>query len=226
MSPSEILQGYIEEVRTYLPSLTEGLASLGENPAQPDLIKELHRLVHTIKGASMMVDIPGLSNIALQMETALADILSKKLPFTSEALQAMVFTVDQFREYCSDLLGPGVTSRQKVRETVLTYRRLRGFPDAEDAEIEDLLKGIPEIEGGGIGEPATDTEEEPKADLKTDPEKSVPPAPPDATLTSESRPEFRLSDIPSELLESFYEEAKEHLEIGRASCRERVCHRV
>ncbi len=209
MNANEILPGYIEEVRTYLPNLTEGLASLRENPAQPDLIEEMHRLVHTIKGASMMVGIPGLSNIALQMETALADILSGKLPFTEEVLQAMVFTVDQFRGYCSDLLRQGVASRQKVRETVLAYRRLRGLPDNEDdAVIASILKGIPDIEGGGIGEAAPDEEDEPETDLQSDTEESVLPGPPKAAPP----PELRLSDIPPELLDSFYEEASEHLE--------------
>ncbi|MFW6372967.1 MAG: Hpt domain-containing protein [Thermodesulfobacteriota bacterium] len=220
MSMNEIIQGYVEEVRTYLPTLTEGLISLKENPDQPEVLEEMHRLVHTIKGASMMVGIPGLSNIALQMEAALTDILSGKLAFSNETLQTMEFTVGRFRDYCSELLDQGVASREKVRETALAYRRLRKLPIEEDeAAITALLKGVPEIEGGGIGEPVPEEKptgepgEEPNTpdfDPRTDPE--APQTSASAQTEAEPLPEVRLSDIHPELLDSFFEEAKEHME--------------
>ncbi|MFW5854513.1 MAG: Hpt domain-containing protein, partial [Thermodesulfobacteriota bacterium] len=220
MSMNEIIQGYVEEVRTYLPTLTEGLISLRENPDQPEVLEEMHRLVHTIKGASMMVGIPGLSNIALQMEAALTDILSGKLAFSNETLQTMEFTVGRFRDYCSELLDQGVASREKVRETALAYRRLRKLPIEEDeAAITALLKGVPEIEGGGIGEPVPEEKptgepgEEPNTpdfDPRTDPE--APQTSASAQTEAEPLPEVRLSDIHPELLDSFFEEAKEHME--------------
>ncbi len=161
-SPSdEIVQGYIEEVRTYIPSLTRGLESLklsldteqnsGVNMSQGDrseAIEEAHRLAHTIKGASAMVGMYGLSHIACHMEDALEDVLSGKLTFTDEAFQVMTRTVGHFQTYCADYLDKGVDARDMLEETILGFRRMRGLPQEQDAEsLEKLLKIVPKHEG-------------------------------------------------------------------------------
>ncbi|MFW6241038.1 MAG: Hpt domain-containing protein, partial [Thermodesulfobacteriota bacterium] len=94
---NEIVVGYMEEVRTYLPTLADGLARLvpGEAP-DPNVLEELHRLVHTIGGASHMVGILGLSRIAGQMESALAEIQSGGPTPGPELIAAMADTVERF----------------------------------------------------------------------------------------------------------------------------------
>ena len=203
---SEIVSGYVEEVRTYIPMLIRGLDSLGKDPEQREITEELHRLVHTIKGASLMVGIPGLSNIALQMEMALADILAGKLAFSEAASEVMTGTVGQFEAYCDGLAGDGVASRSLLREAVLAYRRLRGLPPEEDeAAVALLTEGVPEHEGGGIG--GTADEEVPEIIELMEAE-----AVPEPQVPEPVRPAPDIPEIPPELLESFYEEAREHLE--------------
>ncbi|GBC59142.1 hypothetical protein DENIS_0078 [Desulfonema ishimotonii] len=206
---NEIIRGYIEEVRTYIPSLTGGLETLKKSPGQHDVLEELHRLVHTIKGASLMVGIPGLSHIALQMETFLSDILGKKMNLTPAAIQVMARTVDRFGAYCDGLTGPGVRPRDMLRSTVLEYRRLRGLPETEDGDaLQSVITGIPETEGGSdlatAGEMTEEVPEVPDEEMQS-------PSPAEtASRVTMIPPE--MPDILPELLESFYEEAKEHLE--------------
>jgi chemosensory pili system protein ChpA (sensor histidine kinase/response regulator) len=98
-SGDELIQGYIEEVTAYIPLLIQGIESF-RNRADRDGLEEAHRLVHTVKGASAMVGIHGLSHIACQMEDTLDDILEGKISFTDEAFRIMSRTVGFF----SDLL--------------------------------------------------------------------------------------------------------------------------
>ena len=65
---TEMIKGFIEEVQSYIPSLIGGLESLEEAPDLSEALEETHRLVHTIKGASSMVGLAGLSQVAFQME--------------------------------------------------------------------------------------------------------------------------------------------------------------
>jgi chemosensory pili system protein ChpA (sensor histidine kinase/response regulator) len=172
MSPNhEIVQGYIEEVRTYIPSLTQGLGSLRQTlnssdqaPENNEILEETHRLVHTIKGASAMVGIYGLSHIACQMEDALEDILSGELKVSEDTFRVMTRTVEHFQTYCSEYFENGVPARTMLKETVLEYRRMRGLPPEQDATIlEKLSESVPEQEGYQI---RADAEEEP--DEETD----------------------------------------------------------
>ncbi len=147
-SGDEIIQGYIEEVTTYIPSLIQGIESFRKT-ADREALEETHRLVHTIKGASAMVGIHGLSHIACQMEDTLDDIIEEKIPFTDEAFRIMSRTVGYFQTYCTDFIHKGVNSHAMIRETVPAFRRIRKLPEHEDAAVlQKILGMVPEQEGG------------------------------------------------------------------------------
>lgn len=254
-SSDDIIAGYIEEVKTYIPSLVKGIKTLRDNPKETGVLEEVHRLVHTIKGASSMVGIYGLSHIAYQMEDTLDDIIGNKLSFTNEAFRVMSRTIDYFKAYCDDFLENGVNAQEMLTDTVIAYRRLRGLPPNEDDQtLEPLLEAVPRREGGSggeieqsqrqydqqstveVSEIAPDERDE-DADYSTLDDLGTEDLDMDDFLESfeqdqddlESEEEEEMESweeepgqptIPEpipELLESFYEEAEEHLEdIGRS----------
>jgi chemosensory pili system protein ChpA (sensor histidine kinase/response regulator) len=203
--PNEIVVGYMEEVRTYLPTLVDGLARLSpEAPPDPALVEELHRLVHTIGGASHMVGILGLSRIAGQMETALAEVDAGTLPLTPELIAAMGDTVERFRNYCAGLMGGGLSPRAMLERTIRDFRRARSLPEAEDeAVLAPLLDGIPEYEAGAGLDPEADAEPEPPEEPPPPRVRSTPAPPP---------PPSEMPELPPEVIEGFFEEAREHLD--------------
>jgi len=97
---SDFFAGYIEEVQAYIPTMQAGIEALQTNPHQRELLEELYRLAHIIRGASSMVGIVGLSRIAGCMENALELILAGQLALSTEALAAMESTVGRFDHYC------------------------------------------------------------------------------------------------------------------------------
>jgi len=241
-SANEIIEGYIEEVKSYIPSLIQGIKSLREQPDQNEALEETHRLVHTIKGASAMVGIHGLSHVACQMEDALDDMLSGKLVFDDRAFQAMSRAIDHFQAYCTDFADKGVEPHVMLRETVSAFRRVRGLPaEGDETALGKLLAIVPVREGGRAGdEPRlpdeiSEAETEDGAalsqlhvdfDMESDePVFAVPPKSRKAEKqkNENNEPDLQqdqahsLSDLPPELLESFYEEAEEHLQdLGRS----------
>ena len=118
---TEMIKEFIEEVKSYIPSLIGGLASLKDRPDESDVLEEIHRLVHTIKGASSMVGLTGLSHIAFQMEEYLEDTILGKQALSDASFHAMHQTVDRFREYCLKYPNGGVKSRSMFEETVAAF---------------------------------------------------------------------------------------------------------
>lgn len=217
---NELVEGYIEEVRTYIPSLVRGLESLRETSGKKEDLEEIHRLVHTIKGASSMIGIQGLSNIAFQMEEALDDILAGDLEVTDDAIRAMEDTVRNFQTYCSDYLEKGVSARSMLKKTVLSFRRVRKISEKEDDAVSTLIDSIPEYEGGA---PETETGELTEEEISAVPAIEDEEAAMMAILEAEGEEaewgigpdDSEVADVPEilpEFLASFHEEADEHIE--------------
>jgi chemosensory pili system protein ChpA (sensor histidine kinase/response regulator) len=70
----ELLAGFREEVRGYLPVIREGLDEFSRH-GDPDRLAEPHRLVHTIKGAASMLGLPEMADIARRGEEALERLM-------------------------------------------------------------------------------------------------------------------------------------------------------
>jgi chemosensory pili system protein ChpA (sensor histidine kinase/response regulator) len=235
----EIVRGYIQEVEGYLAPLREGIAAFRDDPEARGALEEVHRMVHTIKGASAMLDMEGLSRMALQMEDAVEALLDGRLAMDDALHDAMTGAVDRFEVYCRDFQSVGVDGRALLAGTLADFARSRGDDGDGDPA---LLADVPEREGGpsavGTSERADDfaadfddlLADEPAPDddsLMPDDGPLMPNGPPDGP------PEWRTAEagvpaVPAEdaafpepaeadLLESFYEEAEDHLqEMGRS----------
>ena len=239
---AEMIKGFIEEVKSYIPPLLQGIETLKESPERKDVLEEIHRMVHTIKGASSMVGISGLSLIAYQMEETLDDVISGKLELSAKAFIVMSNTVIIFKEYCERLFDGGVDSHVMLKETITAFRRLRGLSQDEDEDVmKELLQSVPEREEFNFqtevdpiiqsGNDRKMSEHKPISDDEYDETLKVRQESPLENGTMET--EMPLEDLekikaqsrqikkkfqPSpELMEGFYEEAEEHIEdLGRS----------
>ena len=222
--PHAVISGFIEEVNAYLPTLFKGVSALKTDPHQNDLLEEIHRLVHTIKGAAAMIGITGLSCIAFEMEEALEEIIAGKLTFDENVFQVFHATLKRFETYCRYMITDGVNARELLRETALAIRSVRGLlsddmvsddtvSDENDLTFKALLESVPEREGGE--QDAEDETTMPSADILNDEAEdnmeglifepdTVPPKVTRAVLSPE-------------LSATFYDEAEEHLDnLGHA----------
>ena len=98
----EIIEGFIEEVGTYLPLMFSCINKLKNDASQLDILKNLYRLIHTIKGAASMVDLQQLSGLASYMEEILENVIENNLLLTPELLEAFQEAVKQITYYCEE----------------------------------------------------------------------------------------------------------------------------
>lgn len=239
---AEMIKGFIEEVKSYIPSLMRGIETLQDRPENKETFDEIYRMVHTIKGASSMVGVSGLSLIASQMEEALDDVISGDIELNAKAFMVMSNTVVIFKEYCERLFDGGVDSRVLLKETIIAFRRLRGLSSSEDEDVmKEQLHLVPECEELNFLIKVS-----PKIQNRNDPNASEHKLANDAehdetfkahqeshidkeTLETElpledleiikaqSRPIKKKFQPSPELMEGFYEEAEEHIEdLGRS----------
>lgn len=255
MSPAyEIVTGYIEEVRTYLPEMEKGLAGLADAGSAEAAVNDISRLATTVRQASSLVGLPGLSAIAGVMNASLADIpTDNPAAVTPEVIAHFKTLIARLDDYCDQVVADGAPARQIVEELLIDRAKAFGVP--EDTVPDGIdIESLPVIEGGAPAEKDEDGEEDEDiidpgdeivmpddplfADAVSDvddlsdimalsesleaelpeieplddetPDETPPSPVPEPEETPIPIPD--LSAIPDELLDSFYQESREHLE--------------
>lgn len=110
-----------DEANEVLEQLTSRLLQLGDDPPSPDAVSELMRTTHTIKGSAGTVGLGHIVELAHALEDRFAHVRSGRLPWSRDALDCFVDTVDALRALCDDveessaqeLLADRVTDRLK-----------------------------------------------------------------------------------------------------------------
>lgn len=96
---AEILAGFFEEARGYLPEIHDGLGSLAADPVQPGPIAELHRLFHSLKGAAGMVGLTDLGQMAKMTEDLLEEVSAGAVTVDGRALEALLTGTETVESY-------------------------------------------------------------------------------------------------------------------------------
>lgn len=199
----EILMGFIEEAKSYLPTILDCIETFKHDPDQLDALEEAHRLFHSIKGAASMVGLSALSHVAYFAEEALEEIAAGQLEFTPDATTVFLLTVSQVESYLDGMTSGTLDDQAILVEVVKSFRRLKHLPPSGDeAAIETLV---------AHSQPSP---VEPKS------QPAVPVKPPvEEHKTLEFKPVIgtarstdHLDEASLELREAFLEEADEHLQ--------------
>jgi chemosensory pili system protein ChpA (sensor histidine kinase/response regulator) len=101
----QVLQGFIDEAKSYLPSVRDGIQAFQSNPEALELLEEAYRYMHTIKGASSMVGLNGLSQSADSMEQILDELLAGHLVMSDEGLELLLEAVSVVEKYLDSALS-------------------------------------------------------------------------------------------------------------------------
>jgi len=246
-SNGEIIQDFIAELKNYIPTMVQNIDCLKKDPDQKDALEELHRLVHTIKGASSLLGITGLSQLAFRMEETLDEIMAGTLSFTENLFTEMSQTVDKFETYSTELIEGEIDQQSLLERTTTAFRSIRNLSSDGDSKatkpvvsrlsedsmapnenkdkgiiIKDILLATDDIPVSDYPEDVRPASEkmaevvdslfeidEIAASLDT----SAPAADPEEIFESAETLNDETFQFPQdELLDSFYQEAEEHLQ--------------
>jgi two-component system, chemotaxis family, sensor kinase CheA len=111
-----------EEAADYLQRLNEGVITLEQEPGNRELIDQMLRDAHTLKGSSRMVGLIDISDVAHKLEDIMVKVRDGQLVYTAdmsdfffEALDAIVVMTDNATgEMPEGLDIPGLTARLGV----------------------------------------------------------------------------------------------------------------
>jgi two-component system chemotaxis sensor kinase CheA len=93
----EIIQAYLLESYEGLDQIEKDLIQLEKNPAQPDLVARMFRVLHGVKGTSGLLGFPHLSKMGHCGESLMAEIRANRQVFSKQHAALLLELVDVLR---------------------------------------------------------------------------------------------------------------------------------
>jgi two-component system, chemotaxis family, sensor kinase CheA len=139
------------EARELLQGLSQGTLELEKGVGGAETLVRLLRLAHTLKGASRVVKLPEIAELAHAMEDALAPFRGAPGPVSRDATAAVLRQVDQAEQKLRQLEAPAAESKPAAaavpKPAPLSRRADDGFETVrvEIPEMDALLDSVTEV---------------------------------------------------------------------------------
>lgn len=191
----KILTGFTQETQSYLPTIRAGIESFLHEAHQSEALEAAYQHVHAIKGAAEMLELVVLSQTTSYIEEMLGEIVSQSGQVEPTRGACLRHAIDQLEQYLTYWLSDEGRAQVCVSEVVKAFRSFRGLPAAGDQAAVVEVCSASQI-------PADPTA---SAQVAHSAEASVP--------VLQDRAAARQDDISSELIDGFFLEAEEHLNV-------------
>lgn len=114
---SQYLEVFIEESKEHLQACNEHLLELEKNPENLQIVNEIFRAAHTLKGMSATMGYEDLASLTHQMENVLDAIRNKKIVFSPVILDVIFLAVDDL-DAMVESIASGGDGKRNVEEVV------------------------------------------------------------------------------------------------------------
>jgi len=144
----DLLNEFLTETAENMDVLDVELVKLEQNPNDPELLGNIFRLVHTVKGTCGFLGLPRLESVAHAAESLFARFRDGELEVTPKAVSLVLESLDRIKALLRELEKSGSEPEGDDRDLI---SRLESF--AEDAVMEAMMSNE------DVVEPAHDSEE-------------------------------------------------------------------
>ncbi|MCT4545408.1 MAG: chemotaxis protein CheA [Vallitalea sp.] len=107
MDISQYLEIFIEESKEHLQSLNESLLELEKNTGNIELINEVFRVAHTLKGMSATMGYKRMQKLTHDMENVLSEIRNGNIEVQAELLDILFQCLDALEQYVDLIVESG-----------------------------------------------------------------------------------------------------------------------
>jgi two-component system chemotaxis sensor kinase CheA len=114
---SELLEVFFEETDEQLQHLDEGILALEKNPEDIGIINNIFRAAHTLKGSSATMGFQQIASLTHSMESLLDRLRSGQQSVTSDAINALLKSVDVLRVLVQEVQS-GSTGEACIEEAL------------------------------------------------------------------------------------------------------------
>jgi two-component system, chemotaxis family, sensor kinase CheA len=124
---------FLQEADEQLQLLDEDIVRLEKESSDPNLMQEIFRAAHTLKGSSAMIGHQRLSEMAHAAENVLDAVRKNQLSVTPKVVDALLHGLDAMRLLRQELVNPNAPPTE-IKDTVAELAALMGKNTGGDAK--------------------------------------------------------------------------------------------
>ena len=132
-----LLPDFIAAARDNVEAINLGLGVLEKEPANSEVLQEVYRNAHSLKGSAMTMGFERMGKLAHHMEDVLRALQKNQLPVTTEACDALYETNDALTV---------------MLDTLAASKRIRVDAESTMARLANLLPELQPAEGAMVAE--------------------------------------------------------------------------
>jgi len=157
-----LLEQFLSESRDFLQGIGEKLMQLEDAPGDKDLVNELFRLVHTLKGNSGLFEFPSMTRVLHAGEDLMDEVRNGRLAFSRQIADQLLASMDFVGLMCDEIeasggrLAPGSGRSVHMAEglRLLIHGGMEPSAALPEADAAPVASRVPFPDGGlaGLGE--------------------------------------------------------------------------
>lgn len=160
MDVSQYLDLFLEESMEHLQTLNSGLLTLENNPEQLDVLDEIFRSAHTLKGMSATMGYDSITQLTHKMENLLDKIRGRKLVLNQDIINTLFLCVDTLESMIESIRN-GDTPNAEIKtltEQLIVLEKGGTFEKKKDEQLkstktkEELVISFTEHEKSIMGD--------------------------------------------------------------------------
>ena len=156
-----LISDFCEEAWESLQASENLLIELENNPTSKELINELFRAVHTVKGGSRLIEIKKIETLSHELETVLDNVRSDKLILDARLIDISLECIKRIGIITDEVAHRGPV-KTKINDLILALTSNDDTVEINKQNIQDIEKSTPE-------ETATKSSDTKPSDNKTNP---------------------------------------------------------
>ena len=122
-----LLEQFLSESRDFLQGISEKLMQLEKAPNDPNLMTELFRYVHTLKGNSGLFDFPEMTKVLHAGEDLMDAVRNGKIAYSQALADCLLDAMDFVSVLCDEIEESGTIGTQHAKDSARLADRLRQF---------------------------------------------------------------------------------------------------
>ncbi len=115
---TELFGYFVSEAADHISVLEKGISELETSPDKKNLVEELFRSAHTLKGSAALVKLTTTSNIAHRMEDILEGLMNQTIKINSAVIEALLYMLDGIKSLLSGI-SKGINEDMEAGNQIL-----------------------------------------------------------------------------------------------------------
>jgi two-component system chemotaxis sensor kinase CheA len=141
-----LIKEFVAEFTEHVQSLELNILALEKAPENLDLINDIFRSMHTLKGTSALMGFPKISEFGHRFENLLDELRKKKRAVTPEIIDLLLSSLDVIRAFVDDVTKGGNGAAVDDSQPLRSLEALLGAPAAPAPAPAPAQKSGDEIE--------------------------------------------------------------------------------